>query len=110
MDDPIEIALRRKKNSSMRVAIDQVKDGANGAAAAHAAVSGGNTGALMAIVTLRAQDPGRHRQAGHCLCQLPNEMRPAGPPPCWTWAPMSTALKNTLLQFAVMGSRPGGRN
>ena len=38
MDDPIEVALRRKKDSSMRVAIAQVKDGA-----AQAAVSAGNT-------------------------------------------------------------------
>ena len=44
MDDSIEIALRRKKNSSMRVTINQVKDGH-----AQVAVSGGNTGALMAI-------------------------------------------------------------
>jgi glycerol-3-phosphate acyltransferase PlsX len=44
MDDPVEVALRRKKDSSMRVAIQQVKDGV-----AHAAVSAGNTGALMAI-------------------------------------------------------------
>lgn len=44
MDDPVEIALRRKKDSSMRVAIAQVKDGK-----AQAAVSAGNTGALMAI-------------------------------------------------------------
>ena len=44
MDDPIELALRRKKDSSMRVAIAQVKDGT-----AQAAVSAGNTGALMAI-------------------------------------------------------------
>ncbi|NJS37353.1 MAG: phosphate acyltransferase, partial [Brachymonas sp.] len=44
MDDPLEIALRKKKDSSMRVAIEQVKAGA-----AHAAVSAGNTGALMAI-------------------------------------------------------------
>lgn len=44
MDDPLEIALRRKKDSSMRVAIIQVKEGA-----AQAAVSAGNTGALMAI-------------------------------------------------------------
>ena len=44
MDDPIEIALRKKKDSSMRVAIQQVKDGA-----AQAAISAGNTGALMAI-------------------------------------------------------------
>jgi glycerol-3-phosphate acyltransferase PlsX len=27
MDDPIEIALRRKKDSSMRVALTQVKEG-----------------------------------------------------------------------------------
>ncbi|MEI7564193.1 MAG: phosphate acyltransferase, partial [Burkholderiaceae bacterium] len=27
MDDPIEIALRRKKKSSMRLAIEQVKEG-----------------------------------------------------------------------------------
>ena len=44
MDDPIETALRRKKNSSMRLAINQVKHGS-----AQAAVSAGNTGALMAI-------------------------------------------------------------
>ena len=44
MDDPVEVALRRKKDSSMRVAIEQVKEGR-----AHACVSAGNTGALMAI-------------------------------------------------------------
>ena len=44
MDDPIEVALRRKKDSSMRIAIEQVKSGA-----AQAVVSAGNTGALMAI-------------------------------------------------------------
>ena len=44
MDDPLEIALRKKKDSSMRVAIEQVKLGT-----AQAAVSAGNTGALMAI-------------------------------------------------------------
>lgn len=44
MDDPIEIALRKKKNSSMRVAAEQVKEGL-----ADAAISAGNTGALMAI-------------------------------------------------------------
>ena len=44
MDDPIEVALRRKKDSSMRVAIEQVQQGQ-----AHAVVSAGNTGALMAI-------------------------------------------------------------
>jgi len=44
MDDPVEIALRRKKDSSMRVAIEQVKSGK-----AAVCVSAGNTGALMAI-------------------------------------------------------------
>jgi len=44
MDDSLEIALRKKKNSSMRIAIEQVRDGQ-----AAAAISAGNTGALMAI-------------------------------------------------------------
>ena len=43
MDDAIEVALRKKRDSSMRVAINQLKDGA------HACVSAGNTGALMAV-------------------------------------------------------------
>ena len=44
MDDTLEVALRRKRDSSMRVAIEQVKEGA-----AQACVSAGNTGALMAV-------------------------------------------------------------
>lgn len=44
MDEPIAQALRAKKDSSMRVAIDLVKRGV-----AEACVSAGNTGALMAI-------------------------------------------------------------
>jgi glycerol-3-phosphate acyltransferase PlsX len=44
MDEPPAQALRLKKDSSMRVAMDLVKDGR-----AQAAVSAGNTGALMAI-------------------------------------------------------------
>ncbi len=43
MEDSVEVALRKKRNSSMRLAIQQVKDGA------HACVSAGNTGALMAV-------------------------------------------------------------
>jgi phosphate acyltransferase len=50
MDDAIEVAMRRKKDSSLRVAVSQVKPGADGAAAAaQACVSAGNTGALMAV-------------------------------------------------------------
>ena len=44
MHEAVESALRRKKDSSMRVAINMVKEGR-----AHAVVSAGNTGALMAI-------------------------------------------------------------
>jgi len=44
MDDPPAVALRTKRDSSMRVAIDLVKAGE-----ADACVSAGNTGALMAI-------------------------------------------------------------
>jgi phosphate acyltransferase len=49
MDDPIEIALRRKKDSSMRVAISQLVGSDGAAPQAHACVSAGNTGALMAV-------------------------------------------------------------
>ena len=44
MDDPPAMALRSKKNSSMRVTADLVKRGE-----AEAGVSAGNTGALMAV-------------------------------------------------------------
>jgi len=44
MDEPPAVALRYKKDSSMRVAVNLVKSGD-----AHACVSAGNTGALMAI-------------------------------------------------------------
>src|SRR3546814_1368196 len=43
MDESPSKALRTKKDSSMRVAINLVRDGR-----AHAVVSAGNTGALMA--------------------------------------------------------------
>jgi phosphate acyltransferase len=49
MEDSLEVALRRKRDSSMRVAINQVKDAKDHAAGAHACVSAGNTGALMAL-------------------------------------------------------------
>ncbi len=44
MDDSAAVALRSKKKSSMRLAVNLVKDGS-----ADACVSAGNTGALMAI-------------------------------------------------------------
>jgi phosphate acyltransferase len=44
MDDSVEVALRRKKDSSMRVALTLVKE-----ESAQACISAGNTGALMAV-------------------------------------------------------------
>lgn len=44
MDEPPALALRNKRDSSMRVAVNLVKNGE-----AHACVSAGNTGALMAM-------------------------------------------------------------
>lgn len=96
MDDPIEIALRRKKNSSMRLAINQVKEGA-----AQAAVSAGNTGALMAIAryVLKTMD-GIDRPA--IATQLPNAL--GGATTVLDLGANVDCSEDHLLQFAVMGS------
>ena len=96
MDDPIEIALRRKKNSSMRVTINQVKDGI-----AQAAVSAGNTGALMAIAryVLKTMD-GIDRPA--IATQLPNAA--GGATTVLDLGANVDCTADHLLQFAVMGS------
>ncbi|HRO81320.1 MAG TPA: phosphate acyltransferase PlsX [Alicycliphilus denitrificans] len=96
MDDPVEVALRRKKDSSMRVAIQQVKDGA-----AQAAVSAGNTGALMAIARylLKTLD-GIDRPA--IATQMPNER--GGATTVLDLGANVDCSAEHLLQFAVMGS------
>src|SRR4051812_40695535 len=96
MDDRVEVALRRKKDSSMRVAIQQVKDGQ-----AQAAVSAGNTGALMAL-------------ARYLLKTLEGIDRPAIAYPMPNAKGAATTVLDLganvdctaqhLLQFAVMGS------
>lgn len=96
MDDPVEVALRRKKDSSMRVTIEQVKKGQ-----AQAAVSAGNTGALMAIAryVLKTLD-GIDRPA--IATQMPNARGGAT-----TMLDLGANVDCTaehLLQFAVMGS------
>jgi len=95
MDDKPSHALRKKKDSSMRVAINLVKDGL-----ANAAVSAGNTGALMAT-------------ARFVLKTLPGIDRPAI---CTTLPTVSghthvldlganvDSSAEHLLEFAVMGS------
>jgi phosphate acyltransferase len=95
MDESPSKALRGKKDSSMRVAIDLVKSGE-----AHACVSAGNTGALMAT-------------ARFVLKTLPNVDRPAiitAVPSLHGHTHMLDLGANVdctaehLLQFAVMGS------
>ena len=95
MDESPALALRNKKDSSMRVAINQVKAGD-----ADACVSAGNTGALMAI-------------SRFVLKMLPGIDRPA------ICAPLPTVNGHThmldlganvdcgpehLLQFGIMGA------
>ena len=95
MDESPAKALRNKKDSSMRVAIDLVKSGA-----ADACVSAGNTGALMAT-------------ARFVLKMLPNVDRPAiitAVPSLYGHTHMLDLGANVdcsaehLFQFAVMGS------
>ena len=96
MDDPVEVALRRKKDSSMRVAIQQVKDGK-----AQVAVPAGNTGALMAVsrYLLKTMD-GIDRPA--IATQLPNDR--GGATTVLDLGANVDCLPEHLLQFAVMGS------
>ena len=96
MDDPVEVALRRKKDSSMRRAIELVKDGQ-----AQAAVSAGNTGALMAIAryVLKTLD-GIDRPA--IAGQMPN-VKGGGTTMLDLGANVDCSPEH-LLQFAVMGS------
>jgi len=95
MDEPVASALRAKKDSSMRVAINLVKSGE-----AQACVSAGNTGALMAI-------------SRFVLKMLPGIERP----PIATVLPTRKAhtwvldlganvdcSAHDLLQFAIMGA------
>ncbi|MFO8154669.1 MAG: phosphate acyltransferase PlsX [Pseudomonadota bacterium] len=95
MDDAPSVALRSKKDSSMRVAINLVKEGE-----AQACVSAGNTGALMAV-------------ARFVLKTLPGVDRPAI---CTTLPTLHghvhvldlganvDSRSMNLLEFAVMGS------
>ena len=95
MDEPAALALRGKKDSSMRVAINLVKSGD-----AHACVSAGNTGALMAT-------------ARFVLKTLPGIDRPAICKPLPAIKGQTYVLDlganvdssaDHLFQFAVMGA------
>ena len=95
MDESPQMAMRNKKDSSMRVAINLVKDGD-----ASACVSAGNTGALMAT-------------ARYVLKTLPGIDRPAiasylptnkGQVCMLDLGANTDCNAENLLQFAIMGS------
>jgi glycerol-3-phosphate acyltransferase PlsX len=101
MDDPVEVALRRKKDSSLRVAVTQVKPGEDGLARAQACVSAGNTGALMAVsrYVLKTLE-GIDRPA--IATVMPNERD--GFTTVLDLGANVDCTAEHLLQFAVMGS------
>ena len=98
MDDPVEVALRKKRDSSMRQAVAQLK---GEAPFAQAAVSAGNTGALMAVsrYVLKTFD-GIDRPAIAAL--LPNAK--GGFTKVLDLGANVDCTAEHLLQFAVMGS------
>ena len=95
MNDPPVVVLRQKKESSMRLAVDLVRDGL-----AQAAISSGNTGALMAI-------------SKYVLKTIPKIDRPAlmtsiptikGSTYVLDLGANSTCTPEQLFQFALMGN------
>lgn len=95
MDEAIASALRGKKDSSMRVAIDLVKDGQ-----ADAAISAGNTGALMAISRFVLKTlPGIDRPA---ICSVLPSSR--GNTYVLDLGANVDCSPEHLLQFGIMGS------
>ncbi len=101
MHDPIEVAMRHKRNSSMRVAISQLKGVDGKAPAAQACVSAGNTAALMSVAryVLKTHE-GIERPA--IAYAMPNQADRTT-----TVLDLGANVDCTaehLLQFAVMGS------
>jgi phosphate acyltransferase len=96
MSDSLEVALRRKKDSSMRLAIDLVKQGG-----AQACVSAGNTGALMAVSRYVLKTiPGVDRPA---ICTLIPNQRDTATYMLDLGANVDCEPEH-LHQFALMGS------
>jgi phosphate acyltransferase len=101
MDDSVEVALRRKRDSSMRVAIAQLKAEVGLSAAADVCVSAGNTGALMAVARYVLKTfEGIDRPAIAAL--LPNAR--GGFTKVLDLGANVDCSAEHLLQFAVMGS------
>ena len=95
MSEPPADALRKKKDSSMRVAVNLVKSGA-----AHACVSAGNTGALMATAKFVLKMlPGIDRPA--IIAELPAI---GGSLHMLDLGANTQGSADHLFQYAVMGS------
>ncbi len=95
MDEPPVEALRKKKNSSLRIAIDLVKEGR-----ADACVSAGNTGALMATARFVLKTlPGIDRPA--IMATVPTK---SGHAHMLDLGANSGCSSEHLFQFAIMGS------
>jgi len=95
MDETPREAIRRKKDSSMRVALDLVAGGA-----AHACVSAGNTGALMATAHfVLGMIEGVERPA--IIAAIPAE---GGHTYMLDLGANAAATAEQLYQFAVMGA------
>ncbi len=95
MDESTATALRVKKDSSIRVAVNLVKSGA-----AHACVSAGNTGALMAISRFVLKTlPGIDRPA---ICSVLPTMR--GHVYVLDLGANVDCGPENLLQFGIMGA------
>ena len=95
MDESPQSALKNKKDSSMRVSINLVKSGE-----AHACVSAGNTGALMATARyVLKMLPGIERPA--IASALPSEK---GNTYMLDLGANADCTAQQLLQFAVMGA------
>jgi len=95
MTDSLTTALRSKKNSSMRVALESVKNGL-----ADVAVSAGNTGALMAIARylLKTQEGIDRPAIAHALPNQKGDLT--------TWLDLGANVDceaEHLLQFAILG-------
>ena len=101
MTDSVEVALRRKKDSSLRVAVSQVKPLDDRPSLAQACVSAGNTGALMAVsrYVLKTVE-GIDRPA--IATVMPNERD--GFTTVLDLGANVDCTAEHLLQFAVMGS------
>ena len=95
MNEDIRSAIRNKKNSSMRIAIDLVKSGE-----AHACVSAGNTGALMGTAKFVLKTLAGIDRPAICAA-LPTRH---GVVYALDLGANATCTPEHLLQFAIMGA------